>query len=68
MAKVSHFTELIAWQKSHEYVLTIYQISSTFPKSEEFGLISQLRRAAVSITSNIAEGFDRKSNKDFAHF
>jgi four helix bundle protein len=68
MTKVSHFTEIIAWQKSHEYILAIYQISSNFPKSEEFGLTSQLRRAAVSITSNIAEGFDRKTSKDFAHF
>ncbi len=68
MSKANHFTELIAWQKSHQYVLDVYRISSFFPKSEEFGLTSQLRRAVVSITSNIAEGFDRKSNKDFSHF
>lgn len=68
MAKINHFTDLIAWQKSHQYVLAIYNISSNFPKTEDFGLTSQLRRAAVSITSNIAEGFDRKSNKDFSHF
>lgn len=58
------FKEIIAWQKGYELTLFIYKITSDFPRSEEFGLKSQLRRAAVSIISNIAEGFKRKSLKD----
>lgn len=68
MATAKHFTELIAWQKSHKYVLNIYKTLKLFPANEDYGLASQLRRSSVSITSNIAEGFDRASNKDFAHF
>ncbi|MFA5991157.1 MAG: four helix bundle protein [Candidatus Doudnabacteria bacterium] len=66
--KIRTFTQLIVWQKGHGLVLEIYKITKNFPKEELFGLTSQLRRAIVSITSNIAEGFSRASYKDKAHF
>ena len=62
------FTDLIAWQKGHELVLGIYKVTENFPNSEQFGLTSQIRRAVVSITSNIAEGFSRRTNADKIHF
>jgi four helix bundle protein len=52
---------LVVWQKSHAFVLEIYRISSSFPKEETYALTSQLRRAAVSIPANIAEGFSKKT-------
>ena len=58
------FTDLICWQKAHRLVLSIYEFSGGFPKSETYGLISQLRRAAVSVPANIAEGFRRKGDAD----
>ena len=66
--KINSFTDLIAWQKAHQFVLIIYKIAYSFPKEETFGLSSQLKRAAISISSNIAEGFSRKTNKDKVHF
>jgi four helix bundle protein len=66
--KIKSFTDLDAWKKGHELALTIYKITQQFPKEEMFGLISQLRRAAVSITSNIAEGFSRQSFKEKVQF
>lgn len=57
------FKELKVWQKAHELVLCIYKITKKFPEDEKFGLISQMRRAAVSIASNIVEGFHRYSDK-----
>ena len=66
--KIRDFTDLVAWQKSHALVLTLYRVSGGFPKSEVFGLTSQMRRAAISITSNIAEGFGRRSSKDKQQF
>ncbi len=65
---VKTFEELIVWKKSHELVLTVYRITEQFPKHELFGLVSQARRAAVSIPSNIAEGFKRKTKNDSVHF
>ncbi|OGG13424.1 hypothetical protein A3D77_05000 [Candidatus Gottesmanbacteria bacterium RIFCSPHIGHO2_02_FULL_39_11] len=62
------FTDLEVWKSAHEYTLFIYKITSIFPKSEQFGLISQLRRAAVSIESCIAEGFSRFHYKDRLNF
>ena len=58
---IQFFTDLTVWQKGHQLVLSIYKITLNFPRAETFGLTSQLRRASVSITSNIAEGFSRKS-------
>ena len=62
------FHKLMIWQRSHSLTLEIYKISKTFPKSEIFGLTSQIRRAVSSIPTNIAEGCGRNSNKEFAHF
>ncbi len=62
------FKDLKFWQLSREFCIDIYDITSEFPEHEKFGLISQLRRATVSIASNIAEGASRKSNKDFSRF
>ncbi|NMA14315.1 MAG: four helix bundle protein [Clostridia bacterium] len=61
-------TKLIVWQKSHELVLKIYEITKGFPKDEMFGLTSQIRRAAVSVPSNIVEGKARGSNKEYKRF
>jgi four helix bundle protein len=66
--KIQDFKDLIAWQKGHQLVLMIYKITKEFPREEQFGLVNQLRRAAVSITSNIAEGFSRGSYKDKSKF
>jgi four helix bundle protein len=62
------FQDLIVWQKSHALVLEIYRVSAAFPKSETYGLTSQLRRAAVSIPANIAEGFKKRGRVDKARF
>jgi four helix bundle protein len=62
------FEELLVWQKAHAFALMIYRLSGTFPKHEMFGLTSQFRRAAVSIPSNIAEGFRRRGTADKARF
>jgi four helix bundle protein len=62
------FEDLIVWQKSHSLVLQIYRDSTTFPKSEMYGLTSQMRRAAVSISANIAEGFKKRGRADKARF
>lgn len=62
------FEKLEVWNESKEFSKSIYSITSTFPDQEKFGLISQLRRAAVSICSNIAEGSARNTYKDKAHF
>ncbi len=62
--KAKDFTELIVWQKAHEFVLNIYKISSLFPKVEIYGLTSQFRRAAISIPANIAEGFVKNGVAD----
>jgi four helix bundle protein len=62
------FRDLKVWQKAHETVLAVYRTSTNFPSDERFGLTSQLRRAAVSIPANIAEGTLRSSDADFARF
>lgn len=66
--KIRSFTDLNAWREGHTLVLKIYKITKDFPKDEMFGLTNQLRRAAVSVTSNIAEGFSRQSYKDKIKF
>ncbi|MBI5147851.1 MAG: four helix bundle protein [Parcubacteria group bacterium] len=66
--KIKNFTDLEVWQEAHTLVLWVYRLTRSFPKEEVFGLTSQMRRAAVSITSNIAEGFSRHSYKEKALF
>ena len=66
--KTYSFEKLEVWKESIELVKSIYKIFSTFPSEEKFGLISQLRRASVSISSNLSEGTSRNTNKDKAHF
>ena len=62
------FKNIKVWQKAHELVLEIYEITKEFPSSEKYGLTSQLRKSAASIATNIVEGYKRRSDKDFAHF
>ena len=64
----SDTSKLLVWQKSHELVLKIYEITKDFPREEQFGLTSQIRRASVSIPSNIVEGKARGSDKDYNRF
>ena len=66
--KIYSFEKLEVWKESTELVKLIYRITDDFPSEEKFGLISQLRRASVSISSNLAEGTSRKTYKDKAHF
>lgn len=66
--KIKSFTDLFAWKEGHKLVLAIYKETESFPNKEMFGLVSQMRRASVSITSNIAEGFSRNTSKDKCHF
>ena len=68
MEKAKNFTDLIVWKKAHQLVLKVYKLSENFPKSETYGLISQIRRAAVSIPANIAEGFKKKGALDKVRF
>lgn len=62
------YKELTVWKLSREFCSIIYLVSNTFPEDEKFGLISQLRKASISIPSNITEGASRTSNKDFSRF
>jgi len=62
------FQDLIVWQKSHQLVLSVYRVTKALPKEELFGLVSQMRRAAVSIPANIAEGFKKRGRPDKARF
>ena len=66
--KIRTFRDLYAWQEAHKFVLMVYALSKKFPKEELFALTSQLRRAVVSITSDLAEGFSRTSYKEKANF
>lgn len=66
--KIRNFSDLLAWQEAHRCALKVYEVTRAFPKDEMFGLVSQMRRAAVSITSNIAEGFGRKTSPDKRQF
>ena len=66
--KITNYRELIVWQKAMELTKKIYSLTKDFPKEEIYGLTSQMRRAAVSIPSNIAEGQARSGTKEFAHF
>lgn len=66
--KIHSFTDLLVWQEGHLLVIEVYRLSELFPQKEIFGLTNQMRRAAVSITSNIAEGFSRQSAKEKIQF
>ncbi len=66
--KINSFRQLIVWQKGHKLVLDIYKFSTLFSAEEKFGLTNQIRRAAVSLTSNMAEGFSRRSKKEKIQF
>lgn len=68
MPKIKNFRELIVWQKSVELVVKVYKLTEKYPTSEIYGLTSQMRRAAVSIPSNIAEGFSRNYTKEYSQF
>lgn len=65
---MKNFKELIIWQKGIEIVKKVYKTSGKFPSQEKYGIISQMTRAAVSISANIAEGSSRNSDKDYARF
>ena len=66
--KIRHFTDLRVWKEGHNLALGVYRETKNFPKEERFGISSQMQRAAVSITSNIAEGFGRVSLRDKLNF
>jgi len=62
------FTNLQVWKKAHDFTVNIYQATQNFPSEEKFGLTSQIRRASISIESNLAEGCGRNNDKEFARF
>ncbi len=66
--KIESFTDLTTWKEAHKLVISIYHITDKFPQKELFSLIDQMRRCAVSISSNIAEGFSRRSKKEKLQF
>lgn len=68
MSGVKSYKELLVWQKGIQIVLKVYKLTNSFPKDEIYALTSQLKRASVSIPSNIAEGFGRQTDKSFNHF
>ncbi len=68
MAKIRTFHDLDVWRKAHELVLAVYTITKLFPKEELYVLVSQIRRAAISIAANIVEGFRRRTLKDSLNF
>ncbi|MFZ5570639.1 MAG: four helix bundle protein [Thermodesulfobacteriota bacterium] len=67
-APAKRFEDLLVWQRAHQFVLSVYRFSQTFPASENFGLTAQFRRAAVSIAANIAEGFRKRGKADKIRF
>lgn len=62
------YRKLVVWEKAHKLVLFIYNVTQAFPKEERYGLTSQIRRAATSTPTNIAEGCGKSTQKDFAHY
>ena len=68
MSGVKTYKELLIWQKGIKIVVLVYKLTMTFPKEEIYALTSQLKRASVSVPSNIAEGFGRQTDKSFNHF
>lgn len=67
-SKITSFTDLTTWQKGHDLVVRIYQKTKGFPKEEAYGITSQIRRAASSVTANIAEGFGRQTYQEKVQF
>jgi len=67
-AAARSFRDLLVWQKAHQFVLGVYALTHTFPKAELYGLTSQMRKAAISIAANIAEGFARRGKADKVRF
>jgi four helix bundle protein len=65
---VGHYRELEAWQEAHQFALAVYRLSASFPRDERFGLTAQLRRAAVSVVSNLAEGAGRRTDPSMLVF
>ena len=68
MAKLTRFEQLEVWQEAHRLVLMVYRVTKQFPTEERYGLVSQMRRAAVSVPANIAEGFKRRGLQDKIRF
>jgi four helix bundle protein len=68
LAKINRFEEILGWQKARELTRQIYSISASAAFGKDWGLRDQIRRAAVSVLSNIAEGYERGGDKEFAHF
>ena len=68
MQKITSYQDLQVWQEGRKLSSLIYKVTEKFPSSEQFGITNQMRRAAVSVTSNIAEGFSRRSYADKKHF
>ena len=68
MKEIKYYKDLLIWQKGIKIVILVYQLVKSFPKEEIYALTSQLKRASVSIPSNIAEGYGRNSDKSFSHF
>ena len=66
--KTKSFKDLIVWQKAYQLVLEIYKITNEFPQRETYGLMQQMRRAAISIPSNISEGYGRQHTKEYRQF
>ncbi len=66
--RINTFRDLIVWRKAIDFVTSIYKLTAYFPVNEQYGLLSQIRRWAVSIPSNIAEGYGRRSTKDYIRF
>jgi four helix bundle protein len=62
--KIERFTDLTVWKEAHKLTLLVYELSASFPSREQFGIVSQIRRAAASISANIAEGFGRRTTRE----
>lgn len=65
---MANYKNLIVWQKSHDLAIAVYKITEKFPQKEVFGITSQIRRAVLSVPTNIVEGYNRKSKKEFVRF
>jgi four helix bundle protein len=68
VAPAQTFEDLVVWQKTHQVVLAVYDVTGTFPRQEMYGLVTQLRRSAISVPANVAEGFRRRGKADKLRF